>query len=116
VGVLLRLSNALTYDARIGYDFRAHWPTIMYVPRSTRCRRSLSTAAAHPPLYYVIAAAWSRWAGRRARSAGCRRCGGSLRLVLIWVALERWLPESRLARRVALALAAVLPVARTSTA
>jgi hypothetical protein len=32
-----------------------------------------------------------------------------LRLLLIWVALERWLPESRVARRVALALAAVLP-------
>jgi hypothetical protein len=32
-----------------------------------------------------------------------------LRLVLIWVALEKWLPESRVARRVALALAAVLP-------
>jgi hypothetical protein len=36
---------------------------------------------------------------------------GMLRLALIWVALERWLPESRLARVVALALAAVLPAA-----
>ena len=35
---------------------------------------------------------------------------GMLRLVLIWVALEKWLPESRVARRVALALAAVLPI------
>ena len=34
---------------------------------------------------------------------------GMLRLVLIWIALAKWLPESRIARRVALALAAVLP-------
>ena len=36
---------------------------------------------------------------------------GMLRLGLVWVGLEKWLPESRLARVVALALSAVLPAA-----
>jgi hypothetical protein len=31
VGVLLRLSMALWYDARVGYDFNAHWPFIQYI-------------------------------------------------------------------------------------
>jgi 4-amino-4-deoxy-L-arabinose transferase-like glycosyltransferase len=36
---------------------------------------------------------------------------GMSRLVLIWIGLERWLPESRLARVGALALAGVIPAA-----
>jgi hypothetical protein len=42
VGVLLRLSMALSYDARIGYDFNAHWPHIQYI----------ATQHAMPPLTF----------------------------------------------------------------
>jgi hypothetical protein len=112
VGVLLRLSMALTYDARIGYDFVAHWPTILYYAAHHRLPPiDLNTASAHPPLYYVIAAA----VVGRGLDAGAlgwlAALWGIARLAIVWAALERWLPESRLARVVALATAAVLPTA-----
>ena len=112
VGVLLRLSNALTYDARIGYDFSAHWPTIMYVATHHALPPfALNTAAAHPPLYYLIAAPLVALGFGAGALGWLAALWGIARLVVTWVALERWLPESRLARQVALATAAVLPVA-----
>jgi hypothetical protein len=112
VGVLLRLSMALTYDARIGYDFVAHWPTILYYAEHHALPPfDLNTASAHPPLYYVIAAA----VVGRGLDAGAlgwlAALWGIARLMIVWAALEKWLPESRLARVIALATAAVLPTA-----
>lgn len=112
VGVLLRLSMALLYDARIGFDFNAHWPHIQYIAtRHVLPPLEFNATAPHPPLYHLIAAV----VVGRGLDAGAlgwiSALWGMLRLVLIWVGLERWLPESRLARRIALALAAVLPAA-----
>jgi len=113
VGVLLRLSMALSYDARLGYDFVGHWPAIQYFAvRHALPPFDLNTAAAHPPLYYVIAAALVGGLGLGTGALGwLAALWGIARLVIVWAALERWLPESRLARVVALATAAVLPVA-----
>jgi hypothetical protein len=100
LGILLRLSMALTYDARTGWDFNAHWPHIMYiVQRHELPPLVYNTTACHPPLYHLIGAALG-WLSA---------LWGMLRLALIWWGLEKWLPESRLARVVALALAAVIP-------
>jgi hypothetical protein len=112
LGVLLRLSMALTYDARIGYDFVAHWPTIQwFVDRHELPPFDLNTASAHPPLYYVIAAVLVS-AGLGPGALGwLAALMGISRLAIVWAALERWLPESRLARVVALATSAVLPTA-----
>jgi len=111
-GILIRLSMALLYDARIGFDFNAHWPHIQYIAtRHALPPLDFNTTAPHPPLYHLIAAA----VVGRGLDAGAlgwmAALWGMLRLVLVWVALEKWLPESRLARVVALALAAVLPAA-----
>jgi hypothetical protein len=112
VGILLRLSMALLYDARIGFDFNAHWPHIQYIAtRHALPPLDFNTTAPHPPLYHLIAAA----VVGRGLDAGAlgwmAALWGMVRLVLVWVGLEKWLPESRLARVVALALAAVLPAA-----
>jgi hypothetical protein len=111
LGVLLRLSMALSYDARVGYDFNAHWPHIQYlVEKHALPPLAFNATSAHAPLYYLVAAA------AVARGLGAGALGwmsalwGILRLALIWIGLERWLPASRLARVVALALAAVLPI------
>jgi len=112
VGVLLRLSMALTYDARLGYDFVAHWPTIHYIAQNHALPPfNLNTASAHPPLYFVIAASLIAM-GLGAGALGWLAALWAIaRLAVVWAALERWLPESRLARVVALALAGVLPAA-----
>ena len=111
LGVLLRLSMALTFDARVGYDFNAHWPHIQYiVERHALPPLAFNATSAHAPLYYLVAAA-AVALGLGAGALGwLSALWGVLRLALIWVGLERWLPASRLARVVALALAAVLPI------
>ncbi len=101
---------ALLYDARLGYDFNAHWPTILYyAERHAVPPLDLNAETCQPPLFYVIAAA----VVARGLDAGALGWLGALwgvaRLALIWVGLEKWLPGSRLARVTALALAAVLP-------
>ena len=51
LGALLRISMAITHDARIGFDFNGHWPYITYVAAHhslaplTRSGRQLSPAA-----------------------------------------------------------------------
>jgi len=110
VGVLLRLSMALTFDARIGYDFNAHWPHIQYIAaRHELPPLDFNATSYHPPLYHVIAAAIVSLGLGAGALGWLSALWGMLRLGVIWLGLERWLPESRLARVVALALAAVIP-------
>jgi 4-amino-4-deoxy-L-arabinose transferase-like glycosyltransferase len=112
LGLLIRLSMALLYDARIGFDFNAHWPHIQYIAtRHALPPLDFNTTACHPPLYHLIGAAVVSLGLDAGALGWMSALWGMLRLVLVWVALERWLPESRLARVVALALAAVLPAA-----
>ncbi|HEY7373333.1 MAG TPA: hypothetical protein VIF57_14315 [Polyangia bacterium] len=110
LGILLRLSMALTYDARTGWDFNAHWPHIMYiVQRHELPPLVYNTTACHPPLYHLIGAALVTLGLSSGALGWLSALWGMLRLALIWWGLERWLPASRLARVVALALAAVIP-------
>jgi hypothetical protein len=103
---------ALLYDARIGYDFIAHWPTIQWFAyEHTLPPFDMNTATAHPPLYYVVAGALFRMGLGAGALGWLAATWGILRLAIVWAALERWLPESRLARVVALATASVLPTA-----
>lgn len=112
VGVLLRLSMALTYDARIGYDFNSHWPYIQYlVARHELPPLAYNAATYHPPLYYLVAAFMVAHGLGAGALGWLAALWGVIRLGLVWLGLERWLPESRLARVVALALAAVIPPA-----
>lgn len=112
VGVLIRLSLAIWYDARIGFDYNAHWPHIQYiVTHHALPPLDFNTTACHPPLYHSIAAAVVALGLDAGALGWMSALWGMLRLVLIWMALERWLPESRFARVVALALAAVVPAA-----
>lgn len=103
---------ATTHDARIGFDFNGHWPYIEYIAaHHALAPLNLSAVSYHPPLYHVIAALL---VGNGLGPGALGWLGvllGTARLIVIWVGLERWLPESRLARVVALFTAAVLPAA-----
>jgi 4-amino-4-deoxy-L-arabinose transferase-like glycosyltransferase len=111
-GIVVRLSMALLYDARIGYDFNAHWPNIQYlIKQHALPPLELNAESNHPPLYYLIAAVPIALGLDAGALGWLSALWGMSRLVLIWIGLERWLPESRIARVVALALAGVLPAA-----
>jgi hypothetical protein len=109
-GALLRVSMATGYDARVGFDFNAHWPYIDYiVSRHALPPMDFNTATYHPPLYYLLCAQLIR-AGLDVGALGWMAALlGVVRLSVTWAGLERWLPESRLARVIALATAAVIP-------
>ncbi len=109
-GALLRVSMATGYDGRVGFDFNAHWPYIDYiVSRHALPPMEFNTATYHPPLYYLLCAQLIR-AGLDVGALGWMAAIlGIVRLSVTWVGLERWLPESRLARVIALATAAVIP-------
>lgn len=111
VGVLLRISMATTYDVQQGFDFGGHWVIADYIARyGGLAPLTLSAASYHPPLYYWLLAAMIK-VGLGIGAAGwLAALLGIARLVVVWIGLERWLPESRLARVVALFTAAVIPV------
>jgi hypothetical protein len=110
LGILLRLSMALFYDARLGYDFNAHWPDIQYIAsRHQLPPLSYNSESYHPPLYHGLAAVLVNLGLGAGALGWLSALWGMIRLVLLWVGLEKWLPESRLARVVSLALAAVMP-------
>ena len=110
LGVLLRISMAITHDARTGFDFNCHWPYINYVAsHHALAPLTLCAVSYHPPLYHVLAAALVNLGLGPGALAWFSVLLGILQLIVVWIGLERWLPESRLARVVALFTAAVLP-------
>jgi hypothetical protein len=111
-GVALRASMYKTYDVRLGYDADDHWPYIQwFANHSTLPPLMLCRETYHPPLYYAIAGAEYHRFGAAQMLTLPSIIFSSLTLLVLWWALERHLVGYRLARIVALALAAVLPAA-----
>jgi Dolichyl-phosphate-mannose-protein mannosyltransferase len=111
VGILLRISMATTYDVNQGFDFGGHWVCADYLARhGALAPLMLSAACYHPPLYYLVVAAMIKIGLGTGAAGWLAALLGIGRLVVVWIGLERWLPESRLARVVALFTAAVIPV------
>jgi hypothetical protein len=111
LGALLRISMATTYNVGQGFDFGGHWTILEYIANHhALAPLTLSAASYHPPLYYLIGAAAVSLGFGPGAFGWLAALWGVCRLIVVWVGLERWLPESRLARVVALFTAAVLPV------
>ena len=102
---------ATTYDVNRGFDFGGHWVCADYIARHGALPPLvLSAESYHPPLYYLIVAALIKVGLGTGAAGWLAALLGIARLIVVWIGLERWLPESRLARLVALFTAAVLPV------
>ncbi len=112
MGLLIRASFLGNTDASSTYDYLDHvryleWFQTHLAPAPL----SLSRTSYGAPLYYLLGGLALRCgASLKAVADASIVCGG-LRLVVIAVGLEQFLPSDRIARRSALLLAAVLPAA-----
>jgi hypothetical protein len=107
-GVLLRLSMYWNYDPSWSYDSNLHWEVIQWIADNGKAPAAEATFESfHPPLYYA-AGAWLllHGVGRYGMAWFSIACG-IVRLSVIWAGLELYVRGSRLARIMALALAAV---------
>jgi 4-amino-4-deoxy-L-arabinose transferase-like glycosyltransferase len=111
VGVALRVSLHWSFDVHLGYDFPAHLQYAEYVEQHAWFPRyDLNFSTYNPPLFYALAALMLR-AGFAAQTIGWISIASScLQMILLLVGAEMYLRESRLARVLALATMAVLPV------
>jgi hypothetical protein len=111
LGIALRVSMGLTFDYRFGYDVSSHMPYILWfvhklaLPPLDLCRETY-----HPPLYYFIAGMLLRLGLKEQALVTFAAFLASARLLILWYGLEAYLPGRTLIRRVALTLAAILPV------
>lgn len=108
--ILLRLSLIVTYPVAEGYDFPSHWAYVEYVRENWALPPGdMNPATYQHPLWYFMAAGMSQLGlGPQAVGAFSVLCGCARQVLIFW-GLERYLPESRLARIVALLVSALLP-------
>jgi 4-amino-4-deoxy-L-arabinose transferase-like glycosyltransferase len=109
LGVLLRTSMAWNYAAEWSYDSDLHWAVVQWIAAHGHAPHPEATFEAfHPPLFYAFAAWLTTLGVTRSGMAWVSIVAGSLRLAVIWAGLELYVVHSRLARVLALTLAAVL--------
>ncbi len=112
VGIALRVAMPFTYAQSFGYDANDHWNHIRWFATNWSLPPlMLSRETYQPPLYYAMAGALFRAFGSIRGVALLSGVCSCLTLLLLWWGLERHLKGYRLARLVALALAAVLHAA-----
>src|SRR5689334_20352056 len=112
LGLLARLRLHGTFDPAAGYDFAPHGLYIRYVAQHRALPPlAVSREAYSPPLFYWIAGWLQRHGANPLDLQWISIIASCLGLFLLAWGLRRHLPESRLARTVALALAGVLPAA-----
>jgi 4-amino-4-deoxy-L-arabinose transferase-like glycosyltransferase len=112
LGVSLRLAAIRNVDTEWGYDPDAHYEYAQWFTTHWKAPPLDGLFHAfHPPLYYLIGGLILRAGGHAAALRFFSILLGCARLALLWLGLELYLPGRRMARLVALALAAVLPVA-----
>jgi hypothetical protein len=112
LGVALRLGAIINLDPWWGYDSTGHyeyaqWFTSHWTPPPFE----QFFQAFHAPLYYALGGLILRAGGHIPELRFFSVLLGCARLALLWVGLELYLPGRRMARLLAMALAAVLPVA-----
>lgn len=112
VAIALRLRLAETYDPAWGYDFESHLGYLRHLAvHGALPPLHLFRTAYHPPLFYLAAAFVTRHGATLRGVRAIDLWAAIARLALLSVGLRRLLPESRLARIAALALAGLLPAA-----
>ncbi len=108
-GVLLRLSMSWNYHATWSYDSYLHWEVIQWIADHGKVPGAEATFESfHPPLYYAVGAWFLNHGVTRDGMVWVSIVCGVLRLGVIWAGLELYVVGSRLARVMALALAAAV--------
>ncbi len=112
LGVLLRLSMMRRWDPSWGYDAGVYWDIVQWVVDHHSPFPPLDkfVCAHHPPLFFAVAAWLTRLGVSRQGVVLFPVLCGVVRLGLLWIGLEWYLPSRRWARIFTLGLAAVLPV------
>lgn len=109
-GISLRISMAFTYELSLGYDYSYHLRYVeILFERGELPRLDETIEAYHPPLSYLLATALMKLGLRGQSLIVLPVACGILRLGLFWYGFSKYLPTSRVARLVAMWVAAVLP-------
>lgn len=110
LGILMRWAALQSYDVRLGYDYGEHAPAMVWWSQHWSFPPLLlARGAYHPQLYYVLGGTMLRMGATVDGIQVLSAAVGSLRLLLSWWALARYLPKQRALRLVVLALAAGMP-------
>jgi hypothetical protein len=110
IGIALRVSLTRSFDVTLGYDFPAHLQYVRYlVEHHSLPPYQLNYSTYNPPLWYALAAVMVSAGITLQAIARVSIACSCLQLVLVWVGLEVYLRESRMARVLTLAIAAVVP-------
>jgi 4-amino-4-deoxy-L-arabinose transferase-like glycosyltransferase len=106
----LRVSLARWYDVKLGYDFPTHEEYLRYlVDHHSLPPYYLNFSTYSPALFYALGALLVK-AGCTLQTVGrISVVSGCVQILLVWLGVELYLRESRLARVLTLALAAVVP-------
>jgi len=117
VGVALRVNNALDFPLDKGFDAVAKWEYVaLLMTRWTLPAPDAFWSAAHPPLFYALAAAIGRALGSPEKAVvvtAVRLIGSACGLLLVGLAValaRRWQPESPRRAFLAALLLLFLPV------
>jgi hypothetical protein len=112
LGMALRLGALINVNAWWGYDSDGHYQYVQwFATHWTPPPVDRFFQAFHPPLYYALGGLILRAGGHIDALRFFSVLLGCARLALVWLGLELYLPDRRMARLLALALSAVLPVA-----
>ncbi len=112
LGVLLRVAAALTLNPLWGYDVDGHYQYAEWFAHNAKVPPLTEFFQAfHPPLYYAMGGLIIKAGGHIQQVRILSLVFGGGRLALLWAGLELYLPGRRMARLVAMALAAILPAA-----
>jgi 4-amino-4-deoxy-L-arabinose transferase-like glycosyltransferase len=111
-GLGLRISLTKTFDVTLGYDYPAHLQFAKYIQEHWRIPPyQLNFSTYNPSLYYWLAALLLKLGCTVQALGRISIICASLQLLVMWVGLEIYLRESRLARVLALLMFATLPAA-----
>jgi 4-amino-4-deoxy-L-arabinose transferase-like glycosyltransferase len=109
IGVLLRLSMTWNYSYNWNFDSDEHWDLIQWIAHWGMVPTTETTFMSfHPPLFYGLAAWLVRLGVPRPSLIAISLVSGIVRLATLWAGLELYVVGSRVARVMALALAAVV--------
>lgn len=111
-GLGLRISLTKTFDVTLGYDYPAHLQFAKYIEEHWRIPPfNMNFSAYNPSLFYWLAAFLMKLGCSVQAVARLAIICSCLQLVAMWVGLEMYLRESRLARVLALLMFGTLPAA-----